>query len=611
MPNNTIENKEDSYKRIRFNQFFKITWWTFNLVYNIFPLRTIVWLVATIILELESILYTYIFAKTVDALVNTAQQDNAVINSLYPYILILLLYSIFTLAVRLIKNTSHSYIRLKSPAEIRRKFYTKIHSLGIQTLEQPGVNDKITRADGNLGNVLYYLSGSITLVSKFINTITIGSLLFSILPWFAPLIILITIPYILYDKNMRMKIYKVDYENTEKRRIASNGAHNLSNISTLQEIIITNAISFLDDKYMSFQNWINNIFVKLQNKARVGTNILSLIAQILVLYGYFHVFKKLLFKTITVGNTLFWIRSLDMFKGSLESLSTTFNDQFESSIQLKDTYELFMTKPSFKDGLTDLQKLDKGPEIIFENVSFKYPNTERYVLKNLNLKIKSGEEIAIVGVNGAGKTTLVKLISRFYPVTEGNIYINGINILDIKSESLYKNMGVLFQDYNNYNFLTAEENIYIGKSYEPFDDFKMRVSVQTADAMDFINEYPNKFKQILDPRYKGGIKPSTGQWQKLAIARFLYRNAPLVIFDEPTASIDASSEYKIFNSIYDFFEKKTVIIISHRFSTVRNADRIIVLDNGDIVEDGTHKELMEKKGKYYESFSLQAKGYTD
>ena len=172
-------------------------------------------------------------------------------------------------------------------------------------------------------------------------------------------------------------------------------------------------------------------------------------------------------------------------------------------------------------------------------------------------------------------------------------------------------MGILFQDFNMYGQLNVKENILIGRSDEPLNEIRLRTAVQTADAMQFINEFPNKFEQVLDPRYKDGIRPSSGQWQKLAIARFFYRNAPLVIFDEPTASIDAVSEYNIFNKIYDFFEKKTVIIISHRFSTVRNADRIIVLDKGKIIEEGSHKDLMALGGKYHEAFRLQAKGYSD
>ena len=228
---------------------------------------------------------------------------------------------------------------------------------------------------------------------------------------------------------------------------------------------------------------------------------------------------------------------------------------------------------------------------------------------NVSLKIKRGEIRGLIGPNGAGKTTIVKLLARIYSVTSGEILINGININDLSINDWYKNLGVLFQEFNFYPHLSVKENIVAGKPKEKVDEKKVMEAAKNADAHEFIMEYKNKYNQIMTEKIEGGIRPSTGQAQKIAIARFFYRNAPLAIFDEPTAAIDAVSEYKIFNSIYDFFDNKTVIIISHRFSTVRNADRIIVLDNGKVVEQGTHDELVKKEGIYSKSYKLQAEGY--
>ncbi|KKT69349.1 MAG: ABC transporter, ATP-binding/permease protein [candidate division WWE3 bacterium GW2011_GWB1_44_4] len=256
-----------------------------------------------------------------------------------------------------------------------------------------------------------------------------------------------------------------------------------------------------------------------------------------------------------------------------------------------------------------MAKLKEGPKIALDNVSFSYPNSEKRVLNNVSLTIQAGEKVAIVGHNGAGKTTLVKLLCRIYQPTNGKIVVNVDNLSSLALPSWYQNIGVLFQEFNTYPQLSVKENIYIGNASEQVDEVAIRLAAQSADAAAFIDEFPAKFDQILSEKFKGGIRPSTGQWQKLAIARFFYRNAPLVIFDEPTASIDAVSEYNIFNRIYDFFKQKTVIIISHRFSTVRNADRIIVLDHGEIVEEGTHAALMSNNGYYAKAFTLQAKGY--
>ena len=230
-------------------------------------------------------------------------------------------------------------------------------------------------------------------------------------------------------------------------------------------------------------------------------------------------------------------------------------------------------------------------------------------MKDFSLSIKSGEKVAIVGENGAGKSTLVKLLARIYDPQEGEILINGKDLKEIKIDDWYKNLGVLFQDFNFYGELDAKENVYIGKSMKPMDMQKVKEAAESADADAFIEKYPEKYDTVMSERFKGGIQPSKGQKQKIAIARFFYRDAPVAIFDEPTSAIDAESEYKIFNKIYKFFDNKTVIIISHRFSTVRNADRILVLDQGKIVEQGSHKELLEMNGKYAQAFRKQAEGY--
>lgn len=611
MSDNTDNNSQVSYQRISFVEFFKISAWAFGLFYKIYPVKTIIWILTAVTDRTSPLLYTYIFARAVDELIKVAQTENASVTMMYPFLGWILAYNIVITLLNFVSRQIRYEIRQTSRSKIKQVFYTKLHSLGIETLEQPGVNDKISRAEYYLGNLMPFVNDNVQLIAIGINAITTGALLFSFMPILAPLIILSSLPYLFFDKHMRMKIFKVDYENTENRRKADWSAISLTNLTMLQEIITTGAFKMLDKKYIEFQDWINKIYVNLNLKNRIGSHSLGFLTDLLIMYGYVLIFSKLIAKTISVGTVMFWMRSLDIFQRALGDFTVYFNDQFELSIQLKDTYTLFMTKPVFKDGDIKLPKLDKGPKIDFVDVSFKYPRSDNFVLENLNLNIKAGEKLAIVGKNGAGKTTLTKLISRFYPVSNGEVKINDINVNNITAETLYQNMGILFQDFNNYQYLTARENISIGNPNTPANEIKIRTAAQTADAMDFINEFPNKFDQILDPRYKGGMRPSTGQWQKFAIARFFYRNAPLVIFDEPTASIDAVSEYNIFNKIYEFFEGKTVIIISHRFSTVRNADRIVVLDKGKIIEEGSHKELMALQGSYYEAFRLQAKGYSE
>ena len=212
---------------------------------------------------------------------------------------------------------------------------------------------------------------------------------------------------------------------------------------------------------------------------------------------------------------------------------------------------------------------------------------------------------AIVGPNGAGKSTLIKLICRFYDPTSGQILINGRDLRKYDNNYWYKKISLLTQEFNTYPNLSIRENITIGKK---IDDKRVISSLKKSEAYDFVEKYKKGLDTMMSKRYDGE-EPSWGQWQKIAIARIFYRNTPVMILDEPTASIDAVAESKIFSRLYKQITKKTIIIVSHRFSTVRNAKRIIVIDKGQIIEQGTHEQLLKIKGKYAQSFRLQAKGY--
>jgi ATP-binding cassette, subfamily B, bacterial len=248
-----------------------------------------------------------------------------------------------------------------------------------------------------------------------------------------------------------------------------------------------------------------------------------------------------------------------------------------------------------------------APKIEFKNVSFRYKKSDPYVLKNVSFVIEPGENVALVGENGAGKSTIIKLLVRFYDVSEGEILINGINIKDLDLEWWYRKIGTLFQQFIHYNF-TVKESISL--ETEDIDLERVRNAAQQSGAAEFIEQFPNKYDQMLGVNYEEGKELSGGQWQKIALARAFYRMPVLLILDEPTSAIDAQAEFDIFNNINEIYkDDKSLLIVSHRFSTVRNAEKIIVLTHGEVVEQGSHDELINQNGLYAKMFNVQAEGY--
>ena len=244
----------------------------------------------------------------------------------------------------------------------------------------------------------------------------------------------------------------------------------------------------------------------------------------------------------------------------------------------------------------------------FENVSFKYLNSEKWAIRNLSFHLSKGEKLALVGENGAGKTTLVKLLARLYEPSEGRILLDGIDLREYNLIDLRKNIGIIFQDFIRFQ-MKAGDNIAIGNIglREEIPIIKEAAKKSLADTV--IHQLPEEYEQILGKRFAGGVELSGGQWQKVALARAYMRKAQLLILDEPTSALDARAEHEVFLRFSELIEGKSAVLISHRFSTVRMADRILFLENGQLLELGSHEQLMKRDGKYAELFKLQAKGY--
>ena len=322
--------------------------------------------------------------------------------------------------------------------------------------------------------------------------------------------------------------------------------------------------------------------------------------------------KKAVEGTISIANFSFYAGVLNQFSSAMRNVSSIVSRASESILYSKDVYSV-MDSASKISTPTNAAKLNpkKIPTIEFKNVSFAYKsNPKEKILENLNLTIKAGEHLALVGENGAGKTTIIKLLLRLYDVTEGQILVNGIDIKELDLDSYWSQIGVLFQEFNRYPF-DIKTNIEFGRAEAKSTKQKITRAEELSNLDPVLKKLPRGINTILDNSFEEGVEPSGGQWQRVALARAFYRDSNILILDEPTAAVDANAKYEIFNNIFNHYGNKTALIISHRFSTVKRAQRIVVLQKGKIVEEGSHRELMKNSKLYSEMFTKQAEGYKD
>jgi ATP-binding cassette subfamily B protein len=485
--------------------------------------------------------------------------------------------------------------------------------LDLASFEDPVFYDKLERARRQTTARLGLLAALLSLGQDLISLISLSGLLIVFSPWLMALLVAAVIPAFLGETHFTTLAYSVLYRWTPQRRLLDYLRLLGASAQSAKEVKIFGLGDYLAERYhrLSDEIYLENKSLAIR-RATVGSA-LNLIST----GGYYGAYAVVLLKTlaggISIGTFTLLTGAFSRSRTYIERLLGGFNDISEQALFLKDLFEFFEMEPTIRSDSRLGTPLIPAPRPIrsgfeFRNVGFAYPGSDRLVVSNINFRLEPAEKVALIGENGAGKTTLVKLLARLYDPSEGCILLDGVDLREYDVEDLRREIGVIFQDYLRYDML-ARENIGFGKLESLTDHGRVQAAAYKSLAKSVIDRLPNGYDQMVGRRFEGGVDLSGGEWQKFALARAYMRDAQLLILDEPTATLDARAEYEVFQRFADLTRERMAVLISHRFSTVRMADRILVLAGGVIEEHGTHQQLVALGGRYAELFELQAAGY--
>jgi ATP-binding cassette subfamily B protein len=482
-------------------------------------------------------------------------------------------------------------------------------TLDLYQFEDANFYDKLERARTQTTGRSALMSMVLSQAQDLITVVFLAAGLVAFNPWLLLILVLAVIPSFVGESKFNQESYSLSRSWTPERREIDYLRYIGASNETAKEIKIFGLEDFIATRFKTISDRYFLVNQKLALRRAGWGAFFSALGTVSYYAAYVFVIGQTVVGQITVGTLTFLAGAFSRLQGLLQGIVSRFSRIAETSLYLQDFFDFLELKPladNHVGGLPIPRPIKQG--FVFENVGFRYPETDVWALRHLSFTLNPGEKLALVGENGAGKTTLVKLLAHLYEPSEGRILLDGVDLCDYDPEDLRREIGIIFQDYVRFMF-TAGENIAIGNITQKEDQPRILDSAHKSLADTVIEPLPKKYGQMLGKRFAGGVDLSGGQWQKVALARAYMREAQLIILDEPTASLDARAEHEVFVRFAELMKGKAAVLISHRFSTVRMADRILFLEHGELLELGTHEELLAKGGKYAELFRLQAKGY--
>lgn len=481
--------------------------------------------------------------------------------------------------------------------------------LDLASYEDPEFYDKLERARRQTTDRIGMIREAGTVLQQAITVVTLSAAIFVYSPWLLLVLVACLIPAFVGETHFTFLGYSLSFgQATARRRMDYYRTLGASKESAA-ELKLFGLAPFFVGRYADLSDQIYR-----ENRGLARRRLwVGAFLSVLSSTGYYAAYAYVIYRTVaghqSVGTMTFLAGSIAATSTNIQNIFSSFSSIADQALFLTDLREFFDMRPPAPQDALDLpapRRIEKGFE--FRNVTFAYPRTARVVLNRLNLRWAPGERVALVGANGQGKTTIVKLLTRLYEPSAGQILLDGVDLRDYDIEDLHRQISVVCQDFMRYE-MSAAENIGIGRIEDKDDLAKLRRAARKSRADAVIDRLPNGYEQILGRRFEGGVDLSGGEWQKIALARAYMRDAQILILDEPTASLDARSENEVFQRFTELTQGKMALFISHRFSTVRMADRILVLEDGRIAEEGSHALLMKLGRRYFGMFELQAAKY--
>jgi ATP-binding cassette subfamily B protein len=481
--------------------------------------------------------------------------------------------------------------------------------LDLASYEDPVFYDKLERARVQATDRIAMIQAMGAMLQQFVLALTFSVTIFVFSPWLLLLLVACVVPAFLGESHFAFLGYSLNFRQTPVRRQLDYLRVLGASKESAKELKLFGLSGFISGEYRRLSDQIYHQNVHLAQRRFLAGSALSLLSSA----GYYGAYAYVVFRAvngdITVGTLTFLAGAIAGASNNIQTIFATSSSIADQALFLTDLLEFFAVRPriaSKPDALPAPRPIRQG--FLFEKVSFAYPGGGRTVLRDLDFRLEPDERIALIGENGQGKTTIVKLLTRLYDPTAGRILLDGVDLREYSVEDLHREIGVIFQDFMRYE-MAARQNISVGRVDSAGDLASIERAARKSLADAVIRRLPGGYEQMLGRRFEGGLDLSGGEWQKVALARAYLRDAQVLILDEPTAALDARAEYEVFQRFSELTEGKMALLISHRFSTVRMADRIVVLEDGRIVEEGNHDRLIALGGRYSEMFELQAASY--